>query len=147
MKHFGAEYLVKLLFNVHFFKSCLTYEWTLTADIVCRVTRPLVTKFEDYVVQLCNLLNDIANCLQPIRNSNRMLKPKLKHILLGFKCSLNCTPICRIIPLICKPTCNKLIPAVADGPRDAALKSYQLLHETHLPQLECAILRVKRTDA
>jgi len=39
---------------------------------------------------------------------------------------------------------NKLVSAVADGPSDALcpLKSYQLLHETQLPQSECAMLRV-----
>ena len=39
----------------------------------------------------------------------------------------------------------KQVSAVVDGPRDAGLctlKSYQLLHETQLPQTECAMLRV-----
>jgi len=45
------------------------------------------------------------------------------------------------------------VSAVTDGPHDAGLcqlKSYQLLHETQLPQTECAMLCVTmngRTDA
>jgi len=37
-----------------------------------------------------------------------------------------------------------VVSAVADGPYDAAcpLKSYQLLHETQLPQSECTMLHV-----
>ena len=40
---------------------------------------------------------------------------------------------------------NRLVSAVADGPHDAGLctlKSDPLLHETQLPQTECAMLRV-----
>ena len=45
---------------------------------------------------------------------------------------------------IVAPVKDKLVSAVADGPCDALcpLKSCQLLHETQLPQLECAILHV-----
>ena len=44
---------------------------------------------------------------------------------------------------------RKLLPAVADGPRDAlcTLKSYRLLLETQLPPMEWAMSVLQSTDA
>ena len=45
---------------------------------------------------------------------------------------------------------DKLVSAVADGPRNTdlcMLKSYQLLHDTQLPQTECAVTVSQSMDS
>ena len=56
-------------------------------------------------------------------------------VLLGNKVPLEADDLLQLI-------LKQSVSAVADGPRDAAcpLKSYQLLHETRLPQTGCVIL-------
>ena len=61
-----------------------------------------------------------------------------------YKSTVTFTPTKWWHAISCIVQRRNLVSIVADGPCDAvcSLKSYQLLHETPLPQSECAMLRV-----